>query len=922
MKKNRPSHSEIQELKHGPVPSPSTPSPQSPSSLEENGSNIEQSLGEEHIYDSPPSPPHSVHPESEGQESVYSVPPLPGNSSLSEAIYDSPPSPPRSVHPESEGQEIEGSIYETSPSNRPLFQARRSDQVIYAVPPRAGQPLSRREHVYDVPSSSRILSPSESESSATPNLVDPYAVVNLDDLHAGIFDPTQLSDQQQDITRGPARNTVRRSAPPELPPRPDEFDVYEIPDADDSHTLEDSEHLYMDIPDLMQQSDQQQNVTQGPARNTARRSAPPELPPRPDELDVYEIPDADDSYVLEDSEHPYMDVSDLVQQNDQQQGVTQSQDVEAIYETIPDLPQSGHTEQRAELTKKEDSIYATVLPKALRHPKAVKQSAEEKQRKDSVLEDTPPDLPSRPADLSIDEKENPEQKITEAVVRPKVSTHSKNLKQSATRTTQKDPVGRPFRPELPPRPQSMRQGVTEGTQGEGVYAAMAPVDPLSVKRKFFRSVSETGSRQKSETVGKPFRPELPPRPQSMRQGVTEGTQGEGVYAAMAPVDPLSVKKKLFRSVSETASGQKSEYGYKDVSPEQAPPLPSKRFSYSTDETDTPVSHQKHEHVYATVSIRPPISPINEEQAISSHGEGRVLTDSPQDQSNLPRMKKSSLTRSQIEIACSAYRQEVRRLCSIVFGKEYLLDNKIGAIKKDPDLAEEVSVQIASCPEKIHKLAGVSVCGIKNKPRRTAEAGIFPLCEALTNYAKAEIYAKSMEQQRNLKTEIAPLSSKDVNRRVHRSATVQQARDEIRVLCKKVFNDPNRLDNNMKDIEVIPGIGAELSWQIRNHIHIFGKLAGSEFCGFKTSAREEAERFIPPLCKAIENYSEHVTSMKESILQSHQRKAESYRMLTDKTQHLQSQQKEIAGVSGQAKKAISEDHAQRFVHKKAAMATSI
>ncbi|WP_455465806.1 BID domain-containing T4SS effector [Bartonella sp. B39] len=841
MKRNRPSPSETQNPEQDLAPSPSTPldpetlsttqSPQSPPSLGGNEPNAEQLLEEQHIYDSPSSPPHSIHSEDSDRESIYSIPSSPGESSFNEVIYSTPPSPPRSIRSESSGQGLEDSIYQT-PSNRPFFPPREGNQPTYDVPPRAGQPRSRREHVYDVPSSNAKFSP-------------------------------------------------------ELPPRPEEFDVYEIPDP----------------------------------------------------VSPYAIADLDDLDSL------YAEIPDLAQTSDQQQGMIQNPEEEPIYEIIPDLPQSGSVEQHVGLTPEVEPVYATVGPKLPPHLRAVKQNIAEKSRRGSVPEDTPPDLPPRPEDLGVDSMASPEQKPTEAVVRPKVFTRPKSLKQSTAKTTEKESLGEPFRPELPPRPKSMEQSTTGNVREKSWYEPMAPSKPLRRKKmnvdgvanpeqkpaeavvrpKVFtrpKSLKQSTTRTKhEEPFGGPFRPELPPRPKDMEQSATGSAQEKSLHRTAAPSKPPR-SKKMSSDVLELRPERKSGRDYGVDSSGETPPLPQKRFSYSREDTDISTLDLTYGHVYATVSPKASLHSRDGMQATSSHKTSEDVPDSSQGQRNLPRMKKSSLTQSQVQIACSAYRNEVRNLCSTVFGKNYLLDGKLDAVKKDPDLAEGFLVQLTSHPTSFHKLAGVNVCGIKNKRRKEAEAGIFFLCEAFANYAKTEAHLKAIERPRNLEMEMAPLSSDDVNRRVHRTAAVQQARGQIRGLCERVFGDPNCLDNNIQDNEKVPRLGEELSWQVENQHYLFGNLVGHKICGIKTSARKEAEALIPALCKAIENHADHVQKAKENILQTHQKRMNSYKVFTEKTQHLQGPQKEITDISRQAKKTISEDPSQKPVHKKVAMTASI
>ncbi|WP_019221922.1 BID domain-containing T4SS effector [Bartonella senegalensis] len=81
-----------------------------------------------------------------------------------------------------------------------------------------------------------------------------------------------------------------------------------------------------------------------------------------------------------------------------------------------------------------------------------------------------------------------------------------------------------------------------------------------------------------------------------------------------------------------------------------------------------------------------------------------------------------------------YQAQVDYWCGIVFGNSGVLKEKMQDILQKPSQGAELSSQLAAHPQSIHKLAGISACGLKNGTRKHAEAGLEHLCTAVENYA--------------------------------------------------------------------------------------------------------------------------------------------------------------------------------------------
>ncbi|KEC69210.1 hypothetical protein O7Q_00063 [Bartonella quintana JK 39] len=270
------------------------------------------------------------------------------------------------------------------------------------------------------------------------------------------------------------------------------------------------------------------------------------------------------------------------------------------------------------------------------------------------------------------------------------------------------------------------------------------------------------------------------------------------------------------------------------------------------------------------------------------------------------------TRIQQSPSVQAYQQEVSHWCQIVFGNSRVLQERVQEILQKPNLAEEVSWQVAENPQAFHKLAGISLCGITNSARRHAEAGLSHLCTAIENYGDAVKQAhenimhvphaearrheedrtrsaQSLQQPHHPERGSASLSSEEMLGMVQSHTSIQRYHAQIDYWCKIVFGNSRVLQERVQEILQKPNLAEEVSWQVAENPQAFHKLAGISLCGITNSARRHAEAGLSHLCTAIENYGDAVKQVKESIVQTHQTRQNRQEQASGLSQSVQKQQ---------------------------------
>ncbi|WP_019220045.1 BID domain-containing T4SS effector [Bartonella florencae] len=149
------------------------------------------------------------------------------------------------------------------------------------------------------------------------------------------------------------------------------------------------------------------------------------------------------------------------------------------------------------------------------------------------------------------------------------------------------------------------------------------------------------------------------------------------------------------------------------------------------------------YVEAVKQVRGDLTTIPEialpyyEQGIGKETIAKILQTSP-----YPESENTSLTNDKIvdrtrqHPAVKRYHTQIEYWCGVVFGKPDILQQQTEALFADPTAAEELAWQLAAYPQSIGHYAGVKVCGLKNKTRKHAEAGLSHLISAIDNCANA------------------------------------------------------------------------------------------------------------------------------------------------------------------------------------------
>lgn len=80
--------------------------------------------------------------------------------------------------------------------------------------------------------------------------------------------------------------------------------------------------------------------------------------------------------------------------------------------------------------------------------------------------------------------------------------------------------------------------------------------------------------------------------------------------------------------------------------------------------------------------------------------------------------------------------QIQYWCKVVFGDENILQSHVEVLFQNPEMIEQLAQQLAGNPRSFNKYAGRNFCGLKNRARRHAEAGLSHLIDATDNYATA------------------------------------------------------------------------------------------------------------------------------------------------------------------------------------------
>ncbi|WP_375663679.1 BID domain-containing T4SS effector [Bartonella sp. CL63NXGY] len=458
-------------------------------------------------------------------------------------------------------------------------------------------------------------------------------------------------------------------------------------------------------------------------------------------------------------------------------------------------------------------------------------------------------------------------------------------------------------PQRPPRAKDREQNKTTAQERELLYATPTSQTPPRMREK-----AQTGTKipssqiQENSSPHTKAAPQRPPRAKDRGQNKTTVQEREHLYAT-----PTSQTSPRMRDRVQNGTKIQNPETY---DPSVRPKTPShmkvrQQSSSSSQDSGTyavPPSRKPHRmgnRKQSDTIVPKPASPHTAiEQPKPSHGQ------------------KSSINTMERELLLVAYQEEIRFLCEKVYGNRLILEERIEAIKENPNMGEQLLWDITEQPKSISKLAGRKVLGIKNNARKQAEETLPTLCAAINGYMYTSKYTKSenisqgfhtkqqhqrqaqekdpinqhLQNSLNSEKKIKPLSNQEIARRVQQDPSVQYGQREIQYWCQIVYDDPFILQYRMEDMHKIPEMGEELVFQIEKDSTSFAPLAGRKTLGIKNGARKAAEENIPTLCTAIKDYADTIKQLRETIVQNHQAEQQKrYQPPTDLDKKLQKQQ---------------------------------
>ncbi|WP_375644928.1 BID domain-containing T4SS effector [Bartonella sp. MR100HLJHH] len=463
-------------------------------------------------------------------------------------------------------------------------------------------------------------------------------------------------------------------------------------------------------------------------------------------------------------------------------------------------------------------------------------------------------------------------------------------------------------PQRPPRAKERQQNKPTVQESPSLQTKVAPPKPPRMREKTQTGTTIPSSKipsskiQENSSPHTKAAPQRPPREKDRQQNKPTVQESPSLQTKVAPPPPPRTRDR----VQNGAKIQNPEAHYPSVRPKTPSHMKVRQQSSSSSQDSgtyaVPPSRKPHRmenRKQSDAVIPKPASPHTAiEQPKPSHGQ------------------KKSINTMERELLLVAYQEEIRFLCEKVYGNKLILEERIEAIKENPDMGEKLLWDVTEQPKSISKLAGKKVLGIKNHARRKAEENLPTLRTAINDYVYTLKYTKSekisqgshTEQQHQRQTQkeepinqhlqnplnsekkIKPLSNQEIARRVQQDPSVRYGQREIEYWCEIVYNDPFILQYRIEDMQKIPEIGEELVFQIENPSRSFAPLAGRQVLGIKNGARKAAEENLPTLCTAIKDYAETVKQLRETIVQNHQAEQQKrHQPLNDPDKKLQKQQ---------------------------------
>ncbi|UNE53791.1 BID domain-containing T4SS effector [Bartonella machadoae] len=548
--------------------------------------------------------------------------------------------------------------------------------------------------------------------------------------------------------------------------------------------------------------------------------------------------------------------------------------------TMPSNSNVPPKEQKSPLQQPpQETVQASVVsPSAAHAGDMQKNNTASQKQQNEVLHTTPtpqtrvaPPRPPRAHERGLSITTTQDSQASSPRVPPQRPPRARDKELSSNSSQESDSLYKKTAPQKPPRTKAMQQNSSSSQESDGLYKTLAPQKPPRTKAM----QQNSSSSQESDGLYKTLAPQKPPRTKAMQQNSSSSQESEGLYATIAPQKPPRTKAMQQNS----SSSQGSDDVFTTAAPHKPPLKRHKEQRNATPQEDKSKSS----------TVTPPR--IN--QSLSQEEILEKVRNNP------------------LVLAC---KDAVKDFSQRVYGSPNVFEQKLTEIENNPALGESLSCQVAARPKLVGPLAGKKVFGVKSQTRKNAEENISALCLALENYAdsvkqarksallgnaaiktyrrmssmSAEEMAEDLQKLLNREKETAPLSQKEIARRVRSSTMVKYCHAEITYFCSVAYGDPGALQYRLEEIDRSPSLGDELAWQVTTAPHLFGKLAGRNFHGLKNKARKDAEEALSSLASAIEGYAEALKHAKENILENHQQQ-QAYTLSRPLDKNLQQQQ---------------------------------
>ncbi|WP_208436178.1 BID domain-containing T4SS effector [Bartonella phoceensis] len=326
------------------------------------------------------------------------------------------------------------------------------------------------------------------------------------------------------------------------------------------------------------------------------------------------------------------------------------------------------------------------------------------------------------------------------------------------------------------------------------------------------------------------------------------------------------------------------------------PTPKKEEKNISPLKESTTAANKEEHTYASIVIKNP----QRERATEEKSPEKTIYTIIAPPRRAPAPSEETITRLiPHDPWVKSYEKEIAFWSAETFGKKDILQEKAKEIRHTPSLGEKLSWQLAGHHDQFGKLAGINVCGIKNKTRKKAEKSLIILCDVLNCYGEAVKVAREslhlhpqlelrryeeilgsnklsqiLQDSYCIRGESGFLSKEEVIEITKQNSAVKRSQEQIENLCTTVFGKADTLKKQIADILGDPSMAVDITQQLAEEPRSFYKLAGLKVCGFKNHARKHAEETIPQLVAAVNNLAETIQQVQEGILPTHQKAQES------------------------------------------------